>query len=144
VTKHRAQFLSRFSSAETVEGSSLSLKSVDDVEGSDGLSLGVFSVHNGVTDDVLEESLEDGTGLFVDVRADSLDTTTAGKSANSRLGDAEDGLTESTSVLVSLGAGLAATLSFSASAEFSSLCCHLYFCLILQIDAPFKPRGLIS
>jgi hypothetical protein len=130
VTKHRAQFLKpMLSAAETVEGSSLSLKSVDNVEGGDGLSLGVFSVHDGVTDDVLEEALEDGTGLLVDVGADSLDTTTASKSADSRLGNAEDGLTESTSVLVSLGAGLAATLAFSASAELSSLCCHLFFCL---------------
>lgn len=114
------------SAAEAVESASLSLKSVDDVESSDGLSLGVFSVHNRVSDDVLEEALEDGTGLFVDVRADSLDTTTASKSADSRLGDAEDGLTESTSVFVSLSAGLATALSFSASAEFS-LGSHLFF-----------------
>ena len=58
MTKHRAQFLSRFSSAETVEGSSLSLKSVDDVEGSDGLSLGVFSVGDSVSDHILQEHLE--------------------------------------------------------------------------------------
>jgi len=113
------------SAAEAVESASLSLKSVDDVESSDGLSLGVFSVHNRVSDDVLEEALEDGTGLFVDVRADSLDTTTASKSANCWLGDSKDGLTKSTSVFVSLGAGLAATLSFSASAEFS-LRSHLF------------------
>ena len=43
------------SSTESVEGSSLSLKSVDDIEGGDGLALGVFGVGDGVTDDVLEE-----------------------------------------------------------------------------------------
>lgn len=41
-------------STETVKSSALSLKSVDDVEGSDGLSLSVLSVGNRVTDDVLE------------------------------------------------------------------------------------------
>ena len=41
-------------SAETVEGSSLSLERVDDVERGDGLSLGVLSVGDRVSDDVLE------------------------------------------------------------------------------------------
>jgi len=41
-------------STETVEGSALPLESVDNVEGSDSLSLGVLGVGDGVTDDVLE------------------------------------------------------------------------------------------
>ena len=65
------------SSAETVEGSALSLESVDDIESSDGLSLGVLSVDNGVSDDVLEEASEDGAGLLVDVAGDSLDSTSS-------------------------------------------------------------------
>ena len=44
------------SSSETVEGSSLSLKSVDDIEGGDGLSLGVLSVGDWVSDDVFKET----------------------------------------------------------------------------------------
>ena len=51
---------------ETVEGTSLALESVDDVQGGDGLALGVLSVGDGVTDDTLEEGLEDTTGLLVD------------------------------------------------------------------------------
>lgn len=43
--------------AETVEGSSLSLQGVDDIERGDGLSLGVFSVGDGISDNVLEEDL---------------------------------------------------------------------------------------
>ena len=46
-------------STETVEGSSLAFQGIDDVHGSDGLSLGVLTVGDGVTDDVLEEDLED-------------------------------------------------------------------------------------
>ena len=34
------------------------------------------------------------SGLFVDVRADSLDTTSSGESAESGLGDSYDGLYE--------------------------------------------------
>jgi hypothetical protein len=51
---------------ETVKGTSLALKSVDDVEGGDGLALGVLSVGDGITDDTLEEGLQYTTGLFVD------------------------------------------------------------------------------
>jgi hypothetical protein len=51
---------------ETVEGTALALEGVDDIEGSDGLALGVLSVGDSVTDDTLEEGLKDTTGLFVD------------------------------------------------------------------------------
>ena len=80
-------------SLQTFEhSSSLSLEGVDDIKGSDSLSLGVLSVGDGVSDDVLEESSEDGSGLLVDVRADSLDTTSSGESSDGWLGDSKDGL----------------------------------------------------
>ena len=44
----------------------MSLESVDNVEGSDSLALGVLSVCDGVTDDTLEEGLENTAGLLVD------------------------------------------------------------------------------
>ena len=116
------------SSAETVEGSALSLESVDNVESSDSLSLGVFSVHNGVADDVLEEGSENSAGLLVDVGRDSLHTTSSCESADSRLGDAEDALTESLAGEVhSLSAGLAAAdaaLAFATAAADLSSWCH--------------------
>ena len=85
-------------SAETVEGAALSLESVDDVKSSDGLAASVLGVGDSVTDDVLKEHLEDTTGLLVDEARDALDTTTAGKSANSRLGDTLDVIPEHLSV----------------------------------------------
>lgn len=42
-------------STETVKGSALPLESVDDIERGDGLSLGVLSVGDRVSDDVLED-----------------------------------------------------------------------------------------
>ena len=45
--------------------------------------LRVFSVRDRVTDDVLEEDLEDATGLLVDETGDTLDTTTTGETADS-------------------------------------------------------------
>ena len=53
-------------STEPVQSAALSLQSVDDVEGGDGLSLGVLGVGDGVSDDAFEEGLEDATGLLVD------------------------------------------------------------------------------
>ena len=82
------------SSTETVEGSALSLEGVDDVESGDGLSLCVFSVGDGVSDHVLEEASEDVSGLLIDERADSLDSTSSGESSDCGLGDSHDGLLE--------------------------------------------------
>ena len=88
----------------------MSLESVDDIDGGDGLSLGVFSVGDGITDDVLEESSQDEAGLVVDERRDSLDTTASGESADGRLGDAHDGGLEG-GLGASLSAGLAGNLA---------------------------------
>jgi hypothetical protein len=51
---------------ETVEGTALALQSVDNVERGDSLALGVLSVGDSITNDALEEGLEDTTGLLVD------------------------------------------------------------------------------
>ncbi len=83
-----------YSSTEAVESAALTFKSVDDVESGDGLSLGVLSVSDGIPKNVLEEASEDFSGLLVDERGESLDTTAAGQSADSRLGDTEDCLIE--------------------------------------------------
>ena len=92
-------------SSEAVEGASLSLEGVDDIEGSDSLSAGVLGVGDSVSDDVLQEHLEDSSGLLVDEAGDSLDTTSAGKSADSGLGDSLDVVSQDISV--SLGTTLA-------------------------------------
>jgi hypothetical protein len=91
----------------------LTLESVDDIERSDGLALGVLSVGNGVTDDTLEEGLEDTTGLLVDHGGDTLDTTTAGKTTDSGLGDTLDVVTQN--LAVTLGATLSETLATLAA-----------------------------
>jgi len=47
----------------------------------------MLSVGDGVTDDVLEEDLENTTGLLVDETRDTLHATTTSETTNSRLGD---------------------------------------------------------
>jgi hypothetical protein len=51
---------------ETVQSPALTLEGVDDVERGDGLALGVLGVGDSVTDDTLEEGLENTAGLLVD------------------------------------------------------------------------------
>ena len=94
----------------------MAFKGVDYVHGSDGLALGVFGVGDGIPDDVLEEHLEDTTGLFVDEARDTLDTSTTCQTADGGLGDTLDVITQHLSV--PLGASLSESLaSLSASSH---------------------------
>jgi hypothetical protein len=97
----------------------LAFQSVDDIHGGDGLSLGVLCVGDSVTDDVLEEYLEDTTGLFVDETRDTLDSTSARKTTDRRLRDALDVITKN--FAMTLRSSLAQSFaSLSASRHYSS------------------------
>ena len=95
--------------AEAVKSAALTLEGVDDVEGSDGLALGVLGVGDSVADDTLEEGLENTAGLLVDHGGDTLDTTTAGQTTNSGLGDTLDVVTQD--LAMALSTTLAETLA---------------------------------
>ena len=58
----------------------------------------MLSVGDCITDDALEEGLEDTTGLFVDHGRDTLDTATTGETADSGLGDTLDVVAKNLSV----------------------------------------------
>ena len=103
----------------------MSLESVDDIEGGDGLSLGVFGVGDGVLDNVLEELSEHNSGLVIDEGADSLDTTSSGESSDGWLGDTEDGVLDGLGG-ESLGSSLSADLTELSSFSF----CWWHFDLI--------------
>jgi hypothetical protein len=99
---------------EAVQSAALALEGVDNVHGGDGLPASVLGVGDSVADDVLEEHLEDRAGLLVDQARDTLDTTTARKTADGGLGDAQDVVTQH--LAMALGGALAETLaSLSAS-----------------------------
>ena len=105
-------------SAEAVQGAALALESVHHIKGGDGLAAGVLGVGDGITDDVLQEHLEDTTGLLVDEARDALHTTTASETADGRLGDTLDVVTQHLSV--ALGSALSESLSsFSTSRHVS-------------------------
>ena len=92
---------------ETVKGSALSLEGVDNIKRSDSLSLGVLSVSNGVSNDGLEEGLQNVSGLLVDLSGNSLDTTSSRKTSDSGLSDTLDVISQNLSV--TLGTTLSET-----------------------------------
>jgi len=100
---------------ETVESAALSLESIDDIKRCDSLSLGMFSVCDSISDDTLEEGLEDTSGLFVNHGGDTLDTTTARKTSDGRLGDTLDVVTKN--LAMSLGTTLAEALATFATSS---------------------------
>lgn len=72
---------------KTVKHSSLALEGVNDIESGDSLSLSVFGVSDGVSDDVFQEHLENTTCFFVDETGDTLYTATTSETTDSRLCD---------------------------------------------------------
>ena len=112
--------MGNFLTSESVQGAALPLEGIDNIHGGDGLPLGVFSVGDGITDDVFQENLEDTSGFFVDQARDTLDTTTTSQTADGGLGDALDVVTEN--LPVTLGASLSESLSsFSTSSHIEIL-----------------------
>jgi hypothetical protein len=73
----------------------------------------VLSVGDGITDDVLKEDLQDTTGFLIDETRDTLDTTTASKTTNGRLGNTLNVITKN--LAMTLGSSLSETFSTFAA-----------------------------
>jgi hypothetical protein len=102
------------STAKAIEGPSLSFEGIDDIHGSHSLPAGVLRVSDSIPDDILEEDLENTTGLLVDEAADTLDAASAGEPADCRFGDPLDVVAKD--LAMALGATLAeAFAAFTAS-----------------------------
>ena len=98
----------------------MAFQGVNDVHGGDRLPLGVFRVGDGVTDHVLEEHLENTASFLVDETGDALDTATTGKTADGRLRDALDVVTQN--FAMAFGASLSESFaSFAATSHFPEL-----------------------
>jgi hypothetical protein len=78
------------SATKAVQRATLALERVNDIHGSHGLAARVLGIGDGITDDILQEHLEHAARLLIDEAADALDTTTASQTADCRLGDALD------------------------------------------------------
>ena len=101
--------------SESVEGTSLPLEGIDHIHSGDSLPLGVLSVGDSIPDHVLQEHLEDTTGLLVDESRDTLDSSTSRQTPDCGLGDALDVIPQH--LTVTLGASLSKSLSSFATSS---------------------------
>ena len=130
VALKRAFWFSRFRLAErkltseSVKGASLAFQSVDDIHCGDGLSLGVLTVCDSITDDIFQENFENSTGFLVDETRDTFHTTTTSKTADSWLSDSLDVITKN----------LAVTLGTPFSKTFASFTTSRHFFRLLLIE----------
>jgi len=69
--------LGLFVSSESVQGATLSLQRVHYIHSGHCLSASVLGVGDGIADDVLQEDLQDSTGLLVNEPRDALDSSSA-------------------------------------------------------------------
>merc|ERR1711934_443900 len=77
-------------STKAVQGTSLPLEGIDHIHGGDSIPLGVLSVGDSIADDIPQEALENTPSLLVNESTDPFDAPPPCKSADRRLGDALD------------------------------------------------------
>ena len=79
----------------------------------------MFGVGYGISDDILQENLENSTGFLIDKARDTLYTSTASQTSDGRLGDTLDVVSQH--LTVTLGASL--SKSFSSFATSGHVAC---------------------
>ena len=109
--------------AKAVESTALTLQRVYDVHGRYRLAFGVLGVGDRVTDNVLEEHLEDAARLLVDQARDTLHTTTTGQATDRWLRDTLDVITKH--LTMTLGASFAQTFTALASSRHPAATCSM-------------------
>ena len=106
--------------SESVQSTSLPLEGIDDIHSSDSLPLGVFSVGDSISDDILKENLQNSTSLLIDESRDTLDSTTTSQPPDSGLGNTLDVVSQHLSV--TLSASLSQSLStFTTSSHVADV-----------------------
>ena len=105
--------------AKTIESAPLAFQSVDNIHGSDSLSLGVLGVGDGITDHVLQKYLENTASFFVDETGHTLHTTTTSQATNCSLGDSLDVVAED--FPVALGTSFSETFAYLSTARHDEL-----------------------
>ena len=131
---------SRSLTAESIKSVSLPLQGIHDVHGGNGLSPGVLSVGDGITDDVLKELPQNSTSLFIDETREMLDSTTAGKTTDGIFGKT---LTDvaAQDLPVEHGGSLSETLS--SSRYFYLTCCFCRLSKSTEMNLPAKDAQLL-
>merc|ERR1719369_2210299 len=110
-------------STETIEGTALPLESIDNIHGSNGFPFGVFSVGDSVTNDILQEHLENTTSFFINQARDAFHASTSCQTTNSGLGNTLDVITQDFAMTLSTSLPKSFA-SFAASSHVDSFECR--------------------
>lgn len=106
---YTALILNATSTTEAVESTALPLESINHVHGSDCFPASVLSVRDRVANDVLQKDLQHATCFFIDQSAYALDSTSASQTADGRLRDTLNVITEH--LAMALSAAFSQTLT---------------------------------
>ena len=93
--------------SKAVQGPALAFEGIDDIKGCHSLTAGMLGVCDCIPDDILQEDLQDTPCLLINESRDTLDTSTASKSADGWLCDSLDVVSEYLSM--ALGTSLSCT-----------------------------------
>jgi hypothetical protein len=117
----------------------LSLEGVHNIHGCDSLALGMLGVGDSVTDHILKEYLKNTTSLLVDESRDTLHTSTTSQTANGRLGDTLDVITQN--LAMPLGTSLSETLSSFTTSSHDE--CEMAYTKVI-VEPPVWPLYILS
>ena len=88
-------------SSKAIQSSALALEGIDDIKCCDCLTASMLCVCHCIPDDVLQEDLQDTPCLLIDESRNTLDTTSASKSADGWLCDSLNVIPKNLSVTLS-------------------------------------------
>ena len=112
--------MGRWLATESIKSAALTLEGVHYIHCSHGLPAGVLGVRDRVADHVFEEYFQHAAGLFVNEPRNTFHATAASQTADRRLGDTLDVITQH--FTVALSAALAKTFAaLSASRHVAVL-----------------------
>ena len=118
--------------AISVQSPPLPLERKEHIHGSDGLSLGMLSVSDSVSDHALQVVLENSSGFFVDQTTDTLDTTSSCQSSDRWFSDALNVVSQD--FPVSLCASLAKSFSSFATSRHDDYLSVKLLCCVVNVE----------
>ena len=112
-------------STETVQGPPLPLQSIHNIHRGNSLPPSMLSISHSITNNILEESLQNSPSLLIDKTRDTFHTTTTSQTTDSRLGDTLDVVTKD--LPVALGTSLSESFSSLSSSRHGLLLLLLWW-----------------
>ena len=107
-------------SSKSVQSPALPLESIDNIKCCHCLTTSMLSVGDCIPDHILQEHLEDTSGLLIDQARNTLDTSSTGKSPDCWLGDSLDVVSEH--LPVPLGSSLSCGWHLTSKNKTSCVC----------------------